>query len=443
MWGWGRPKRDIPQVNYGESSESEEDYEEGLNFNSPLVSPRRPLPTRQGSPSEEVAGGPTLYDNVDDDLELVQYKLHDIAQVEEEIDELTDCLEETNTKVTEVDKREPEVGQVFEESGLVAGEKQGEDCYLPPVVPEDQEVVMADYDAENENDGDKAQDYARSIKIEFEPNDIVFWFSQLEGEMLMATVKSQWLKKTILQRNLPNRQKEDVKSYLELAKTAAGDDIYLKVKQELIRIYAPKPCDSYKKALTRQMIGLPSQLGYQLINDICKKPSKLDGCCCAAATQALWSIQLPVNIRAHISNMEFTKDTYKQVLEAADQVFLSAKQVSVAAIARPVGSQNLDETLPAFTQQNQPQVVAAVGSQRGGGANRGQRGGRGGRNRGGQSGQQGGQGQQSNKGKNRGPRHSSNPPDSCCDRHFRHGDQSWYCLAPLTCPWASKVISRP
>ena len=75
------------------------------------------------------------------------------------------------------------------------------------------------------------------------------------------------------------------------------------------------------------------QLGYQILNDICKKPKKLDGCCCAAATQALWSLQLPVNIRAHISDREFTKDTYKEVFEAADKCFNSAKQVAVATVA--------------------------------------------------------------------------------------------------------------
>ena len=80
MWGWGRPKRDILQVNYAESSDEEDNFEDGLVFNSPLVSPRRPLPTREGSPVGIVEGGPTLADNVDDELEEVQGKLRDIAE---------------------------------------------------------------------------------------------------------------------------------------------------------------------------------------------------------------------------------------------------------------------------------------------------------------------------------------------------------------------------
>ena len=130
--------------------------------------------------------------------------------------------------------------------------------------------------------------------------------------------------------------------------------------------------------------------------------------------------------------MTFTKDTYKNVFEAADQVFLSSKQVTVAAMS---STGNLDETLPAFTQQNQPQVAAVRGANRGQNrGNRGQRGQRGGRGR--------GQGQQAAATpRSRGPRHSSMPPESCCDRHFVHGDQAFYCLKPLSCPWVNKVVA--
>ena len=315
----------------------------------------------------------------------------------------------------------------------------------PPIEATMPNVV--DFDVENGLDGDKAQDHARAIKVEFDPNDVKFWFSQIENEMVMASIKSQWLKKSVLQRNLPNKQKEDVKAYLVLQQTEAGNSIYKDVKNEIIRIYAPKPQDSYAKALTRTMVGLPSQLGYQIVNDICKKPRKLEGCCCAQAALAIWSLQLPVNIRAHISDKEFTRETYKDVFEAADKVFNSARQVSVAAVAV-----DLDETQSAFAPQNQPQVAAI----RGGGRGRGNRGGRGRNNRGGQSNQSGNasggqsnkpqnqnQGQSQGQGQSRGPRHSSNPPESCCSRHYRHGADAWFCLAPLTCPWVNKVAARP
>ena len=55
-----------------------------------------------------------------------------------------------------------------------------------------------------------------------------------------------------------------------MSRNEAGAAIYYNIKSELIRIYAPKPGDAYKKALQRQLVGLPSQLGYQIVNDVCK-----------------------------------------------------------------------------------------------------------------------------------------------------------------------------
>ena len=84
----------------------------------------------------------------------------------------------------------------------------------------------------------------------------------------------------------------------------------------------------------------------------------------------MWSIQLPVNIRAHISDKEFNHQTYKEVFEAADKVYLSGRQVTIAAVARPVEPE-LDETLPAFQSHNQE--VAAIGQGKGQGRNRNNR----------------------------------------------------------------------
>ena len=161
------------------------------------------------------------------------------------------------------------------------------------------------------------------------------------------------------------------------------------------------------------MTGLPSQLGYQIVNDVCKKPTKLDGCCCAGAVLAIWSMKLPVGVLAHISNMTFTKDSYKEVFEAADKVHQSSQQLQVAEVS-------LDETQAAFSPQNQPQVAAFTNKpNRGGQTNQSNRG----NNRGRGRGQRGGRGGNQS---SRGPRHSSNPPEQCCDRHYRHRADSWY-----------------
>ena len=275
----------------------------------------------------------------------------------------------------------PALGEGVGEEDTLEGEIVEEPENLK-VGADNSEADMAEFDVEDDTDGEKAQDLARSIKVEWS-NDVKFWFSQLEGEMLMASVKSQWLKRTILQRNLPTKQKEDVKSYLTMTKAEAGNTAYMAIKKDLIRIYATKPTDSYRRALGRTMVGLPSQLGLQIVDDVCEKGKKLEGCCCSRAAQTIWGDKLPIHIRGHISSLPFNSTTYKEIFEKADQVHLASQQVQVAAVMTP---ETLDETLPAFSNQNQPQQVAAVanrgrgrqsGTRGGGGNNKGNGGGRG------------------------------------------------------------------
>jgi len=133
-----------------------------------------------------------------------------------------------------------------------------------------------DFEDENARDGDKAIEYSRSLKIDLDPGEIEFWFTQIENEMFTCGIKSQWMKRCVLVKNLPAKLQSDVKSLLVLKQSAAPVDIYKKVKAELLRIHAPKEEETYKKALTRVLVGLPSQLGQVLISDICTKPVKLE-----------------------------------------------------------------------------------------------------------------------------------------------------------------------
>ena len=177
------------------------------------------------------------------------------------------------------------------------------------------------------------------------------------------------------------------------------------------------------------MVGLLSQLGNQIVDDVCKKPVKLEGCCCPSAVEALWHLQLPVAIRAHVSNMEFNHSTFKDVFEAADKVFLSSKQVAVSTLR--VAAVSLDETQPAFTLQNQPSAEVAAFKGQNGGQNNG-------KNKKNKKGQ-------GNKNQSRGTKHSSVPDsqaDKMCDRHYRHGASAWYCLNPNSCPWKDKITPK-
>ena len=308
MWRNWNPLN--PPINH-QSSGEEDGYESPLGNEldpNELVSPHRPHQSASASPRALLRPDPPPVDQV-------------LADVGQRLRELPDRQQRAANRNA--------VRQAQEEAQAAAEAAEA--------------ASMVNYDREDKEDGEKAQDLARSIKVEFMASNIKFWFAQLEDEMEMAGIGRQWLKKAVLQRNLPVKQKEDVIQYLSLQKAEVGAHIYLDIKTELIRIYAPKPQDAYNKALSRTMTGLPSQLGYKIIDDICRKPTKLDGSCCAGAALALWCNQLPVSIRAHISNSVFTKETYRTVFEAADQVFLSSRQVSVAAVRVAA----LDETRPA------------------------------------------------------------------------------------------------
>ena len=416
MWRNWNPLN--PPINE-QSSEDENNYESPPENDHELVSPNRPHQSPSASPRALLRPDPPTVPEV---LANVNQRLRNLPSREERV---------ANRNAV---RRAQEAAEAAAAAAAVV---------VDEVAGNEPEVAMVNYDAEDKADGEKAQEAARHVKVEFNGNDIHFWFSELEGEMMMAGVNRQWLKKTILQRNLPVKVKEDVKSLLSLPQDQAGNSIYLTIKKELLRIYAPKPQDNYLKALSRTMTALPSQLGKQIIDDICRKSPKLEGCCCAQAALAIWSNALPVNIRAHISSLEFTKDTYKEIFETADKVYQSSRQINVAAISLNAAA-SADETLPAFDPQNQPTAeVAALAANRGGrnqgrggqNASSGTRGG-GRNNRGGGRGGRGG-------GARPRVRHASNPPESCCDRHYVHGADAWYCLKPQTCPWKDKCVEKP
>ena len=134
MWGWGRPRRNLPEVNYADYSSEEEN-----DFESPLVSPRRPVNTRQGSPVELAI--PTLNDNVDEELEAVRQSLLNVGH--------------TPTFRPEVPESLPEPEVV--EEGFVAGTPSTTVAALPgPTPPAAVMPDLAPTPFETENAADDA-----------------------------------------------------------------------------------------------------------------------------------------------------------------------------------------------------------------------------------------------------------------------------------------------
>ena len=220
MWRAARFTSSYADPLTDEEDESEDNFEDGLDFNN------------HGQSDEDIAG--------------IRRRLSDEATVARVGEALNQTLsaDRDDTATTPRDHFSPvQVRFPVNAPALrpPAGDSAETDGNMPDAV---------NFETENGQDGAKASELGRQIKVEFSVSDIKFWFAELEAEMVMATIKSQYLKKTVLQRNLPVIQKGDVKALLTLTQTEAGDDIYFRIKTELIRIYAPKAKDSYCKALT-------------------------------------------------------------------------------------------------------------------------------------------------------------------------------------------------
>ena len=140
-------------------------------------------------------------------------------------------------------------------------------------------------------------------------------------QLALIDVKSQWLKRLAVQRFLPVEIRHEVRDLMLIQKADAGNDIYKKIKTELIDLFGAKPEDCYTRAKNRVLTGKPSQLGKALLNDLCKKSKKLDGCCCAYIVWGMYRENLPVVVRNHVAEMHFNKDTYKDIFTTSDKVF--------------------------------------------------------------------------------------------------------------------------
>ena len=314
-----------------------------------------------------------------------------------------------------------------EEADLAYRELVHEFLQLDPNIFEEDKMVV-DFYEENGEDGEKALESLGGIQCPFMKDDVVFWFGQFEAQLMVIKVKSQWVKRIALQRFLPADVKQEVKSLLVIPKAQAGDDIYKRIKAELMDLFGPKPEDAYIRAKNRVMTGKPSQLGKALINDICKCPTKLQSGCCAQIVWGMYREAIPVVIRNHIAELPFNKDTYKQIFAKSDQVYDSNKTshpqptrgAAVAAVSNQLPSQPVNTEVAAIKPPRKNKKPNNANQQQ----------------------QQQQQQQPATSAKpttttgNKGPRHATakGDNDKLCRIHYRWGENGSYCAAPWKCP---------
>ena len=434
MWNsyWnGKSRRELPRVNYNESSEEEE------NFDSPLVSPERPPVSRAGSPQPLAI--PTLGDNVDEELEAVSQTLRNVGH--------THTFRGTHPH-TPGDRPDPEgIGEeeVLEINVVGAGDnlKDGADNEDEDGANNMPNNDIIPFDTEDGVDeaGAMREACARVEKIEWDMTDLLFVFTQLETKMASSGVKKQFTKFQVVSGVLPKRILDQVKSMVRRNEAEfPNKDAYKLLKKEILKIFGPKPEAAIERGLSRVLTSTPSELARQLVNDLCKHELTCD--CCPAFISTLWKRQLPGNVRAGIAHITFSKDTFDAIVTLADDIFLSTKASgSVAAIQTSAASVPLDETLPAIPYATQE--VNAVSRGRGGRGGRGRGGrnnrgnGRGGQNGGGQNNQQSGGASGGQNPKHKGTKHPDLPAGDWqgCSMHFRWGRSAFFCSEPGTCPW--------
>ena len=331
---------------------------------------------------------------------------------------------------------------------------------LAPPIP----VVMADYEAANE--ADKPDALSKAINgmkglTAFDPNDINFFFNQVEIKMQAHGVLKQFTKLQVLTTVLPQNVFSEIKPLLSKKESEFTDNnAYLLVKTEILRIFAPSEEVHFERAMSRVLSDTPSSLARALVNDLCD--NQLQGCCCRKFIGGLWKKQLPSNVRSAIADTPFNAANFNAVLKTADNTFnanRSASRVNTSiAMITPVEATPHDT---AFSEDFPDGAgIAAYNYGRGGRGGRGQgRGGRGGRGRGqGRGSGNGNRGGQNQNGSARGggsgggggsngggqgkphprhntKRHADQPPFESCWRHWTHGKSAHFCMEPATCPW--------
>ena len=289
-------------------------------------------------------------------------------------------------------------------------------------------IMPPKYDAATGNDEDDVYNKLSTLKSPFTTDDPKFWFNNFERTIKHFGIKSQTTKYEALINQLGKEVTEEVKGILRLDDDELGATPYLTLKTELLSLYSPRPEDCFAKAASRVLVGKPSTLGKQIINDFCLCATPLSSKCCANIAYGMWVKNLPTYVKAFISKEAFNKDTYKKVFEMADKVWLTHRTEAPAVAAIKA------EQAEALAGSNDLENPAVAAIRRGGG-----RGNRRGSGRGGRSNRGGGRGGQRQP---QGPKHPQALEGSCYVHH-QYGPEAWSCADRHKCPMRDIESPKP
>ena len=130
----------------------------------------------------------------------------------------------------------------------------------------------------NGQDGPEVMGKVGSVKIPWD-EDVEYFFFDLENQMEMINVQSQWVKRSILANNLPNHIRAEVKDTLKKVRAQVGPTVYKDIKVKVIKLYGRKVGENFERASQRLLLDKPSKLAKELVEDLCKCEDPLK--CCA------------------------------------------------------------------------------------------------------------------------------------------------------------------
>ena len=138
----------------------------------------------------------------------------------------------------------------------------------------DNRVKMVKFEDEDEKDATGAYGKAAAIKLTYTPNDLKFWFSQVERMMKFSEVKAQFTKLQVLTSLLPRDFLEEVKSEVSVDEDEATATCYKDVKKRVMELFGPQEDEDYYKACNLILVTTPSALCRKIIALLCEHRTK-------------------------------------------------------------------------------------------------------------------------------------------------------------------------
>ena len=171
--------------------------------------------------------------------------------------------------------------------------------------PTENPAVMTDeFDTIDVGDAPEALSKLGSIKVPWDHRDVAYWSFELELQMTIFNVGSQWVKRIILANNLPPEVRGELKELLKQTKaqvTADKTKIYKELKTTVLELHGKKDDQAFEEACNLNLTTKPSALCKNLYEILCQCKKTLDGCCQAKTVLGLWKRKLPQQVRSAIA----------------------------------------------------------------------------------------------------------------------------------------------